>query len=220
MPVAVDVFCIRLSAAAERAQAWLDDAERARAARFLRPVDRDRYAVAHAALRLILATRLGMAPHALMFSTGAHGKPALPGVEFNLSHAGDIALVAVAAVPVGVDVERIEPLHVAALARHQFSDAECRALERLPPEQRLAAFYGGWTRKEAFVKATGAGLSRALNAFDVSIGAPAALLATRPEADEADRWHISDLEVGGDYAAAFCVAGAVPPALTMEEFSL
>ena len=220
MPVAVDVFRIRLSAGGSHAQAWLADDERARAARFRRPLDRDHYSLAHAALRSILAARVGVAPQALVFSMGAHGKPALPGIEFNLSHAGGIALVAVALVPVGVDVERIEPLDVAALASRQFSPTERLALERVPPAHRLAAFYGGWTRKEAFVKATGAGLSRALTEFDVSIGAPAALLATRPDAGEARRWCLTDIEAGAGYSAALCVAGAEAPAVSWSEFSL
>jgi 4'-phosphopantetheinyl transferase len=202
-----------------RAQAWLSTDECARAARFVRPVDRDEYTVAHAALRLILAARLGRAPQALVFARGAQGKPALHGLEFSLSHTRGLALVAVAAVPVGVDVERIEPLDALALARHRFSAAERAALERVPADRQQAAFYGAWVRKEAFVKATGAGLSRTFDQFDVSIGGPATLLATRPDAGEAGRWCLADVDAGADHAAALCVSGAERPDIAMTDFS-
>jgi 4'-phosphopantetheinyl transferase len=179
----------------------LDPQERARAQRFVRAADADRYVLAHAALRTVLARCLGADPATVRYAAGEHGKPALvPGggeLEFSLSHAGDVALVAATrAGPVGVDVERLRAFPDAlAIADAHFSAAERRALRSVPADRRAEAFLRAWTRKEAVVKAAGGGLAEVLDAgADVAGDAAAA------------GWEIRELAAPPGYVAA----GAVP----------
>jgi 4'-phosphopantetheinyl transferase len=189
----------------------LSEDERARAARFKFDRDREAYVRAHAALRAIVGRALGVAAGEVEFTFGPHGKPRVGALELNLSHAGALALVALGPRPLGVDVERTAPIDPPGpheVAVQYFSPAERAELARAADP--LAAFYRVWTRKEAFLKATGEGLSRPLDSFDVSAGAGAALVATRPDRDEAARWVMIDLAVPAGYAAALCVAAPMP----------
>ncbi len=190
--------------------------ERERAARYRFERDRDRYIVARGALRAILGRYLGLAPADPRFVYGPQGKPALApehgaGISFNLSHAGDVALYAVTrGRRVGIDVERVDPDIVGTtVAEHTFSPREVAALRALPRRQQPEAFFRCWTRKEAYVKALGAGLALDLRSFDVSLapGDPPALLATRPDPYEAARWSLHDLDAGPGYTAALAVEG-------------
>ncbi len=150
---------------AARRSSAATDAERERASRFLRRDDADRYLSAHGALRLVLAGYLERDPLALTFGTAEHGKPFLDGspIEFNLSHSGDIALIAVATCPVGVDVERLRPvLDLDDLAPRVCSPAEVAELAALAEPHRAHAFLAMWTRKEALAKAMGAGIGAIL----------------------------------------------------------
>jgi len=170
----------------------LDDAERARMARFYQALHRRRFGAAHSSLRRILARYLAAEPEDLVFDLGEHGKPALRGtpggLAFNLSHSGDRALVAVTRVgPVGVDIEGHRALTDRdGLARRFFSPAEIQQLEGLPEEDRTAAFFRCWTRKEAFIKCSGRGLTQPLDSFDVSL-----------EPDDGRVLHVRDPELGG-----------------------
>jgi 4'-phosphopantetheinyl transferase len=147
-----------------------------RAGRFAFERDRRRYVVARARLRQLLGERLGAAPESLRFVYHAHGKPALarcPGqrdLRFNVSHCGEVAAYAFAdGREVGVDIEEVRALPDAdALAMRFFSPDERAAYLSLPRQARPRGFFNCWTRKEAFVKALGAGLSQPLDAFDVS----------------------------------------------------
>jgi 4'-phosphopantetheinyl transferase len=175
----------------------LSPEEQARAARFRRRVDRDRFAASHAALRLILARHLHGSPASLVFREGENGRPLLAGesLDFNLSHSGDLALIAVSTVPIGVDVEQIKEMtDFLAIARRYFAAAELEFLRKTPPEELLKTFYAIWTRKEAFVKATGRGLNFPLN--DFAVVAP----------DSMAGWTIADLMPAEGYAGAVVVA--------------
>jgi 4'-phosphopantetheinyl transferase len=173
--------------------------------------------VARGLLRAILGRYLGCSPADVRFCYGPRGKPALndarggEALRFNLSHSRGIALYAVTrGREVGVDVEAIRPeVEIASVARRVFSPSERATLHSLPPELQSEAFFNGWTRKEAFIKATGEGLARPLDEFDVSIapGEPARLLATQPDADEAARWTLRELLPGPGYRAAVAVEG-------------
>jgi len=194
----------------------LSSDERDRAARYHFERDRSRYIVARATLRAILARYLGVAPADVRFVYGPHGKPALApehGVDFsfNLSHAGDTALYAVTrGRRVGVDLEQILPDKAdVGVAGRFFSPREVATLRALPPRPRHEAFFRCWTRKEAYVKARGDGLSLDLKSFDVSLAPvdPPALLATRPDPGEAARWSLYDVDAGPGYAAALAVEG-------------
>jgi len=187
----------------------LDEEERKRADSFRSAHDRRVFVGAHAALRRILA-RYVEGP--LCFATGSHGKPALspPQVRFNLAHSDELALLAVSPDrEVGIDVEPVREL--AADAARYFSPAEQKALGSLPERERPLAFFLAWTRKEAYIKARGRGLSLPLDSFDVELrpGVPAALLATRPDAEDVIRWRLHGLDVGPEYAAALAVEGDV-----------
>ena len=157
--------------------AFASHAERARAARFRRPGDGDRFLAAHGALRAIMAGYLQSDPRTLRFEVGAWGKPALAhsDLAFNLSHSGARALVAVArGRQVGVDVERLRPIpELEGLMARVCTPEECAELAAEPPTQREGAFLALWTRKEALAKMTGAGL-RAIERDASSVSAASA----------------------------------------------
>ena len=159
----------RAAAGAETTRALvalLDHGEQERVQRLRRPEDQDRFRLGRAALRQVLGAWLDRDPAALGFRYGPHGKPALDGVvdaapHFNVAHSGNLILLAFHATsPVGVDVEQQRPdLAWAPLARRVLTPAECRLLERLPPERRPEAFLAAWCRLEARLKARGEGLA-------------------------------------------------------------
>ena len=147
--------------------------EHERAARFLSAQNGDGYIAGRGRLREILGEHLGLAPQQLQFSYGTAGKPSLSGLrdapEFNLSHTGDWAALAVTARhAIGVDIETIRPLKEDIAGRF-FAASEAAALAALPPDAQTTAFFRCWTRKEAFIKAKGDGLGYSLQAFEVSL---------------------------------------------------
>jgi 4'-phosphopantetheinyl transferase len=155
---------------------FLSADERGRAGRFAFERDRRRYIVARAWLRQLLGERLGVAPESLRFVYQPHGKPALArcrgrrDLRFNVSHCGEVAAYAfVESREVGVDLEQVRELPDADdIAKRFFSPGERAAYLCLPQRERPRGFFHCWTRKEALVKALGAGLSHPLEAFDVS----------------------------------------------------
>ena len=157
----VDVWRISLelpTASVRLLGSYLSGDESHRAARFHFPQDRKRFIAAHGCLRDTLTRYLRCEPHQLTFSTGEHGKPALTshkGIDFNLAHSGDYALVGVTRERrIGVDVERIrKKIELDKIARRFFSPSEVSELMASPPEQREMAFFLCWTRKEAYIKA-------------------------------------------------------------------
>lgn len=165
-------------------EAVLDAAERARADRLARARDRRLFVLAHGLARLVLAAWTGCDPAAVAFAVSEQGKPVLAGggLAFNLSHAGNCALLAVTAgTPVGVDVEPLRPLPEAGeVAARFFAPEERLALAACPPSERDAAFLRLWTRKEAYVKALGGGLALSLADFAVSLEAPVRVLRPLP----------------------------------------
>lgn len=193
--------------------ALLSPEEWLRADRFLRAVDRDRFVASHAALRLILGGALGLAPAAVPLAVSSSGKLHLGGaqagrLQFNLSHSGSLALVGLAKVPIGVDIEAIRPLPDAlAIARGHFHPSEVAAIAAQPSERQQWAFYGCWTRKEAFVKALGAGLAIRLDRFTVSVPpAPAALLDCAESLGDPDGWTLHHLAPESGAIGAVAIA--------------
>ena len=192
--------------------------ERARADRFYFERDRQHYIVARGTLRTILSYYSNRPPQSLSFRYGAHGKPALaaePGEEairFNASHSHGVALFAISSGrEVGIDLEYMRAdSEIEQVARRFFSRQEISTLLALPADLRRCAFFHCWTRKEAYIKARGEGLSLALDQFDVSLipGEAAALLGTRPDPGEAARWSLRELSaVMPGYAASLAVEG-------------
>jgi len=189
---------------------------RARAFRFAR--DRQRFVVAHGRLRCVLAAYTGQGPGQIEFRVEPHGKPELVpaaararGLRFNMSHSHELALCAVTrARMVGVDVERVQAgVDLMPMARRFFSARELAELRALPAEQRPEGFFNCWTRKEAYVKAVGMGMSLALDQFTVSLrpGEPARLLNTPWDAAEPGGWTLCDLRPAAGHVAALAVQG-------------
>ncbi|HET6899000.1 MAG TPA: 4'-phosphopantetheinyl transferase superfamily protein [Vicinamibacteria bacterium] len=193
--------------------------EQVRANRFYFAKDRERYVDARALLRVLVAGYLGTPPGEVQFAYGGHGKPALPKPEggtrdlrFNVSHSGGVALLAFAwGRELGIDIEGERPMaNWQAIAATCFSSRERAHLERLSPAERDQAFFRYWTRKEAFIKATGEGLSGALDRFDMSLapGAPARVLDSG-RMEEMTGWWLEDLHPLTGFAAAVVTEG--PP---------
>ncbi len=179
--------------------------------------DRARFVASRVQLRRILALYTGYAPEDLQFVRSRPGKPGLApetsaGIEFSLSHSGDLALYAIAAGRrVGVDVEAIEPLDPVdeRISPSWLSPRELRALQSMDPALRTRAFYSAWTHKEAYLKAIGLGFLRSPAEVRARFDPGAAsMLAARPLGMRiALRWRIGELVVGPGYAGALAVEG-------------
>ncbi len=191
--------------------------EQRKAERFYFQRDREHFIIAHGVLRALLGRYLNRPPESVSFCYSEHGKPSLAPesgeatIRFNMSHSQGMALYAVARNrEVGVDLEFVRrDLEAEQIAERFFSGREIAELHALPAELRREAFFLCWTRKEAYIKARGEGLSLPLDQFDVSLtpGEPAALLSTRPDSAEALRWSLRELTAGHGYVAAIAAQG-------------
>jgi 4'-phosphopantetheinyl transferase len=191
-----------------------DEQERAHRFRLERP--RNEFVLTRGILRSLLAQYLGITPQEVRFRYATRGKPVLEGesdVCFNVSHTDGLALMAfVKRRAIGVDVEYLgRNTDAKRLAERFFSERERQALSSLSGDELQAAFFRCWTRKEAYIKAKGDGLSLPLHQFDVSIAAGGhnTLLATRPDPAEAAKWTICDVPIGLGYVAALSVREAL-----------
>ncbi len=179
---------------------------------------RGRKASARAHLRRILARYLSTHPEEVKFIYGEHGKPMLAERDeprFNLSDSESKGLVAVCwGSRIGVDIEFArEGRSFTDIADRFFAQAESAALRSLPSSDRPAAFYRAWTRKEAYLKAWGTGLSFGSNRFTLDYlgDGPGRLLTTEMPEDEASRWHFRGVELGPAYTGAICFEGPDRP---------
>jgi len=204
--------CTRSGADLNYLRGLLSGDEICRAERFRFAKDRDQFVTSRGLLRILLGSYTGAAPRDIRFEYSAHGKPSpAPDFEdqrvgFNVAHSGEwVVLAFTFGRRIGIDIEKIRhDFDTGQIAERFFSVAERECLRQLPMEQRCDAFFRCWTRKEAFVKATGDGLSLPLSQFDVAFapGEPAGLMATRPIAAEARHWFMEDLSIHADYAGA------------------
>ncbi len=182
--------------------------EHRRAARFHFENDRRRFTAGRGALRCILARYLCCAANEITFDYGVHGKPALPDgdLHFNLAHSDGLAVIGVTrSDPLGIDVERLRPVDdFMCIASSFFSPREREAIAALPSEHQLLAFFTCWTRKEAYLKATGEGVTTPLDSFDVTVDpvSPPKLLRREGTPNETARWSFRDLPLGADYLGA------------------
>jgi 4'-phosphopantetheinyl transferase len=193
---------------------YLSHDERERAARFHLAHHRRRFESAHGLMRWLLAHYAGVEPAALQFAAGPSGKPGLAApaassdLVFNLSHSGGRAMLGVArGMAIGVDIEVMRAVPESdAIARSMFAAPEVQALQALDPARRDDGFFACWTRKEAYVKAQGGGLSVPLDGFEVGVDpdAPAALYSIAGSTQAAARWTLWGDRVAGD--AWFAVA--------------
>jgi len=198
-------------------QQLLSADEVSRAARFHFQKDRHRFIVGRGLLRMILSRYLDVVPSQVRFDYTAYGKPVLAPmsvqetVSFNVAHSDRLALYAVTRDrAIGVDIEQIRSgIDYEQIAEHFFSPTENVLLRSLPAELRSIAFFTCWTRKEAYIKAHGEGLSLPLDQFDVSFipGEPARLVHTMGDSSKASRWSLHELHPGSGYVAALAVEG-------------
>ena len=182
-----------------------------RAARFYFERDRNRFIAGRGWLRTLLADYAQTGPRSIEFDYGANGKPRLGGrfvpmgLEFNLAHCENLALLAIArGQPLGVDVERVRPIADAdQLVSQFFSPRENAAFQQLSPDQKPNAFFNLWTRKEAWLKAIGEGIAHSLSLVEVSFlpGEPARLLAAPPTLSEAC-WTLQELAPAQGFVGA------------------
>jgi len=192
-----------------------DEIRRAGAFHFDR--DRRRFVVGRAVLRRILAGRSGLRPSELRFAYGDQGKPRLvtpPGnaeTRFNLSHSRGVAICGVTrGREIGVDVERVrQGVEIERIARRFFSARENRSFRSILPDRRREAFFRCWTRKEAYLKATGRGVFGGSTRFDVTLSPdePARLIEVHDDPVEASRWRLQDLSPAPGYVGAVVTAG-------------
>lgn len=214
----IHVWKVDLNAPVTRIKAFreiLSADEIKRADRFYFKKDRDAFTVARGALRHVLSRYLNFKPEAIEFEYNSYGKPFLKSgfsrgnLQFNLSHSHKLALIAVTCDhEVGIDVEYIrDDLSDLKIAERFFSKAEVAELKRVHPAKQRIAFFNCWTRKEAFIKAKGKGLSIPLDQFDVSLkpGEPAALVKTRYESEDAANWSIIDVSPESGYRGAIAI---------------
>ena len=189
----------------------LSASERERAAQFHFDKDRDRYIAARSILRHLIGRYEQVPPEGIQFTYNTYGKPALEGssLRFNVSHSADLVLLAFTRNKnIGVDVERIRPEFAAKeIAGRFFSQEEVAALRTRPAESLPAAFFTCWTRKEAFIKAHGSGLSLPLHKFVVSLDSPARLVRTEFDPDAVRQWTLHDVPIDGGFRAALAVEG-------------
>jgi 4'-phosphopantetheinyl transferase len=198
-------------------QQTLSPDELTKADRFRFPKDRSQFIVSRGALRAILSRYVNISSHILRFDYNPYGKPSLivaqggNTLRFNLSHSRGMALIALTKNrDIGVDIEGINPnFSCLEIAEKFFSPLENSVLRSLPEHLQATAFFTCWTRKEAYIKAVGKGLSIPLNQFDVSLapGEPAALLNVEENPEEASKWSLIELFPSSDMVAAVAVAG-------------
>jgi 4'-phosphopantetheinyl transferase len=201
-PVELDEYCC-----------WLDADECRRASAFRRPIDRDRFVARRGQMRAHLGHELGIAPQMVRVGMDEHGKPFLlddPDLAFNLSHSNGLALLAtMRGGMIGCDIEWRNPeLACPRVAKRLFAPEEYEALTALSPEQWIAGFYNCWTRKEAYVKALGLGLSHPLDAFTVAVtpDEPACFTSDEPG------WTLASFEPAPGYQAALVTWAGPSPA--------
>jgi len=205
------------SSQVQRLRGILTDDELDRANRFSFEIDRQRFIAARGTLRSILSRYITIYPSHLRFYYNQYGKPFLAPefssylLNFNLSHSGSMALYAITRnMEIGVDVERVRSdFEYEEIAKRFFSVNEVAILRTIPTEKKLEAFYNCWTRKEAYIKAHGKGLSLPLDSFDVSFAPwePPRLLITKDEPQERSLWTLLDVKPGPGYMGALAVKG-------------
>jgi 4'-phosphopantetheinyl transferase len=201
-----------------RLYAILDSDERRRADRYRFDRHRDRFIASRGAVRQLLAEYVGCSPEAIEFEFGERGKPRLAGyhasaISFNMSISRDWALLGLNLErEIGIDIERIDSERADRdIVSHYFAPGEIVELETLQDRDWLQGFFNCWTRKEAFIKATGEGLYRALDSFEVSLapGESVSLLRVENCAVSAGAWQMRDLAKVPGYAGALVVEGSI-----------
>lgn len=215
----IHVYCLVLSRqnlfSLSRLEPFLSSEELTRADKFHFRVDRDRFVAVHSFLRSLLGSYLDCDPATLKCLSNFYGKPFLMVknvsdlIYFNMSDSGDRVIYAFnRAGEIGIDIEKIRSdFATQEVAEQFFSDHEASVLRSLPEKEKVEGFYNCWTRKEAFIKAIGEGLSYPLKDFDVTLapGEPAKVLRIKGDAREASEWTLQEIPIAADYKAAIAI---------------
>ncbi|GCE14597.1 4'-phosphopantetheinyl transferase family protein [Tengunoibacter tsumagoiensis] len=195
-------------------QTLLSADEDVRAKRFHFEKDRTLWIAARGILRLLLSQYLSQPPHTFHFTLNDYGKPYLSAplpLYFNLSHTKELAIYAFSLTrEIGIDIEYMQrTIDYEELARFSFSAFEYAELQTLAEAERHEAFFRCWTRKEAYIKARGMGLSFPLDKFDVSLKPheEARLLHVQDQPEEPARWSLQHIEIDSNYVGALAVEG-------------
>lgn len=214
--VHIHFFSLKLEAMLDQAEQLLAHNERARASRFTHQTVKTRYIAGRCTLRRIIAQYLEIDPKDLVLAEGEQGKPFLADaglhqrLRFNLTHKHDRAALAISGgFEVGLDLEELrESIPYRRMAERFFYRQETEELLALPDEEQLAAFYRCWTRKEAYLKGLGTGLTRPANSFRVSLlpGLPP-VLDDFLSPDLGQRWGLHEVKVPEGYSAALAIEG-------------
>ena len=209
-PGEVLLFAMHLDVTSRRLEALratFSPGEQERFQSFATEALRSRWGTGRGILREVLGRALGCGPAEVKFRYAAHGKPGLADsdLRFNISHSGALAVIALARVEVGVDVELPRPRRSDAIARRFYTPGEIeRLFAHADPERRADAFFRLWTCKEAFLKATGEGLSRSTRSYEIAFSPPRLLWATGIP-DASLRYSVHPVDVGDPYRAAVVV---------------
>lgn len=194
----------------------LSNDEQIKADRFRFAMHRRRYVFGRTSLRKLLGGYLDRTPETLRFAYNSHGKPFLAnddsGLSFNVAHSEDLMLAAfVLNKEIGIDIETIQPqIDYMGIAQRLFSEQENNTLQHLPEEKRIGAFFRAWTRKEAYIKAQGTGLSYPLNCFSVSMDETSiSALDGQDGSQENKSWQIHNIEVSNFHSAAIAIEAAM-----------
>jgi 4'-phosphopantetheinyl transferase len=215
---AVDVWAVHIAGpdgVAGEVEGVLAPDEIARADQYRFSHLRRSFVLARGALRILLGCYLDVSPASIQFTYGSRGKPALARparVQFNASHSGDLAVFAfTAGCEIGIDVEQIRPIeNMQRIADQFFCPEEAGELMSLTASQRERSFYLCWTRKEAYIKAIGDGLSAPLDGFRVTLeqDQPARFVHIANDVSSAKAWTLHDLSLAPGYAAALAYRDA------------
>jgi 4'-phosphopantetheinyl transferase len=196
-----------------------------RAARYRLDLLRRRFVTGRGILRVLLGAYLEVSPEAVRLQYGSFGKPALDrchrsDITFSLAHSQEVIVYAVGrGAELGIDLEHLRPLNHAAIVDRFFSTRECSAFHALPDSQKLMAFLLGWTRKEAYLKGRGAGLSECLGDVEVTLapGEPARILATK-DAAETGNWRLETVAAADGWLCTLAEMGG-PRRLTTKHWN-
>ncbi len=187
-----------------------------KADKFHFPKDRNSFVVSRASLKIILSKYINVEPTAVNFVYNKYGKPFLDikndtNISFNLSHSGNFCLIGITKNnKIGVDIEKInKDFSSLEIAKNYFSEKEYLALTKLPSNERGKAFFYCWTRKEAFIKAEGKGLSIPLDSFDVTISEEEAKITRITNKINIDDWKLYNIKVNDEYCAAIASSGNI-----------
>lgn len=204
----------------ELVERYIDTDERARADRFIYERDRRRFITSHAALRMVLGHTLGVGPLDIRFREGPRRRPLLaapdaqPPLRFNLSHSDDGCLIGVARdARIGVDIERRDPaVDCQRIADRFFAEHEAAMVRNASDEDRAKLFFGLWTRKEAYLKATGLGLHGSLTALQCAAADDGSLRIAAVDgfSPASCNWTLLDLDEG-EFSACAIVEGRNQP---------